>query len=327
MTAPSGTKGDAGPTSRRERPWGRNKPTVSAHLRRRRRLEATLGYGLLVPALGVFGVFTFYPFLRNFYLGLYRTPPFPNLPKTYVGLSQYKDVLTSHAFFSSVWDSFYFALMTVPLGISLALLLAVAAHQRLRGIGVYRTIFSSTVATSVAAAAVIFGTLMNPVVGLLPWLGISPTPPFLDNPTLALPAIAVLTIWQNLGLGFIVLSAGLQVVPDEVLEAAAVDGAGAARRFLRVTVPLLSPTIFFVVVIGTIGAFQSFGQIDLLTGGASGLSVFLHTNVLTYNVYSSLVYGGDPGTAAILSIALFCITLVLTLVQVRLLERRVSYAS
>lgn len=296
-------------------------------LARRRRREALLAYGLLAPALAVFGVFTFYPFLRNFYLGLYRIPPFPNLPKTYVGLSQYRHVLTSHTFFSSVWDSVYFALLTVPLGILLALLLAVAAHQRLRGIAVYRVIFSSTVATSVAVAAVIFGTLMNPVVGLLPWLGINPTPPFLDNPTLALPAIAVLTIWQNLGLGFIVLSAGLQSVPDDLLEAAAVDGASGARRFLRVTVPLLSPTIFFVVIVGTIGAFQSFGQIDLLTGGAAGASVFLHTDVLTYSVYRTLIYSGDPGTAAVLSIALFFITLILTLLQLRFLERRVSYAT
>jgi len=302
-------------------------PEASPVRRRRQRREALLGYGLLVPGLTVFGVFTFYPFARNFYLGFYRTPPFPNLPRTYAGVSQYRDVLSSHAFFSSVWDSFYFAFLTVPLGIVLALLLAVAAHQRLRGIGVYRTIFSSTVATSVAVAAVIFGTLMNPVVGLLPWLGISPNPPFLNNPTLALPALAVLTIWQNLGLGFIVLSAGLQALPDEVLEAAAVDGAGAARRFLRITVPLLSPTLFFVTVVGTIGAFQSFGQIDLLTGGASGASVFLHTDVLTYNVYRTLVYSGNPGQAAVLSIALFFITLALTLVQLRVLERRVTYAA
>ncbi|HET9733260.1 MAG TPA: sugar ABC transporter permease [Acidimicrobiales bacterium] len=289
--------------------------------------EALLGYGLLLPALTVFGVFTFYPFLRNFYLGFYRNPPFPNLPRTYAGLRQYRDVLTSHSFTSSLWDTVYFALLTVPVGVVLALLLAVAAHQRLRGIGIYRTIFSSTVASSVAVAAVIFGTLMNPVVGLLPWLGVNPHPPFLQNPTLALPAIAVLTVWQNLGLGFIVLSAGLQAVPDELQEAAAVDGAGPVRRFWSVTVPLLSPTLFFVAVVGTIVAFQSFGQIDLLTGGAYGNSVTLHTDVLTYNVYRTLVYGSDPGRAAILSIALFLVTLVLTVTQMRVLERRVSYAS
>ena len=142
------------------------------------------------------------------------------------------------------------------------------AHQQLKGIRIYRTFFSSTVATSVAVAAVIFGTLMNPQVGLLPWLGIDPTPPILQNPSLALIAVSITTIWQNLGLSFILMSAGLQNVPDELLEAARVDGASAWSRFWHVTLPMLSPTIFFAVVVGTIFAFQSFGQIDLLTQGA-----------------------------------------------------------
>ena len=151
-----------------------------------------------------------------------------------------------------------------------------------RGIGIYRTIFSSTVATSVAVAAVIFGTLMNPQVGLLPWLGITTQPPILQNPTWALPAVAVTTIWQTLGLTFILMSAGLQSVPDDLLEAARVDGAGAWSRFWHVTLPMLSPTVFFAVVIGSIFAFQTFGQIDLLTQGGP----LKKTNVLTYFIYT-----------------------------------------
>ena len=291
--------------------------------RNRRRREAALGYALVLPAAVVFGAFVFYPFARNFWLALYRNPPFPGLPSRYVGLHQFADVLGSHAFRSSVLTTLLFALLTVPAGLAAGLGLAVVAHQRLRGIGVYRTIFSSTVATSVAVTAVIFGTLMNPVVGLLPWLGVNPRPPVLENPHWALIGIAVLTVWQGLGLAFIVMSAGLQAVPDDLLEAAAVDGAGPWRRFWGVTLPLLSPTIFFAVVVATIVAFQSFGQIDLLTGERSA---FVHTNVLTYFVYRTLRYQGDPGAAAVLSIALFAITLVLTLIQLRVLERRVSYA-
>ena len=141
------------------------------------------------------------------------------------------------------------------------------AHQKLRGIGIYRTFFSSTVATSVAVAAVIFGTLMNPQVGLLPWLGLDHQPTVLQNPDWALIAVAVVTVWQTLGLTFILMSAGLQSVPDDLFEAARVDGAGAWSRFWHVTLPMMSPTIFFAVVIGTIFAFQSFGQIDILTQG------------------------------------------------------------
>jgi sn-glycerol 3-phosphate transport system permease protein len=281
--------------------------------------ERGLAYLFLLPSLVVFGVFIFFPLIKNAYLGFYRSPPFPGLPSKYVGFDQYKDVLTSTDFVDSVKTTVLFAVMTVPAGIALGLGLAVLAHQQLRGVGIYRTFFSSTVATSVAVAAVIFGTLMNPQVGLLPWLGINTQPPILQNPTWALPAVAVTTIWQTLGLTFILMSAGLQSVPDDLLEAARVDGAGAWSRFWHVTLPLLSPTIFFAVVIGTIFAFQTFGQIDLLTQGGP----LKKTNVLTYFIYTEL--NRDPGKAAVLAVALFLLTLMLALAQIRLLERRVTY--
>ncbi|MFM7616059.1 MAG: carbohydrate ABC transporter permease [Actinomycetes bacterium] len=287
----------------------------------RRRREAGLGYLMLVPSLLVFSVFVFYPFLRNFYLGFFRTPPFPGLPQRFVGFDQYREVLTSSYFSNSMRVTILFALLTVPTGIVLGLVLAMLANQQLRGIGWYRTIFSSTVATSVAVASVIFGTLLNPQVGLLPWLGISTTPSILENPKYALLAVAVTTIWQNLGLSFIVMSSGLQAIPDEIIEASEVDGAGSVMRFLRVTLPLLSPTVFFAVVVGSIVAFQSFGQIDLLTQGGP----LQKTNVLTYAIYTALRGEQNEGKAAVLSVALFAVTLVLTIAQMRILERRVHY--
>ena len=218
-------------------------------------------------------------------------------------------MLTSQTFVDSVKTTFLFAILTVPVGIALGLGLAVLAHQQLRGIGIYRTFFSSTVATSVAVAAVIFGTLMNPQVGLLPWLGLTTNPTILQNPDWALLAVAVVTVWQTLGLTFILMAAGLQGVPDELFEAARVDGAGAWSRFWHVTLPMMSPTIFFAVVIGTIFAFQSFGQIDLLTQGGP----LKKTNVLTYFIYDTLQRQSDPGKAAVLAVALFFLTLILAL--------------
>lgn len=282
--------------------------------------EAGLAYLLILPALTIFAIFIFYPFFKNFYLGFYKTPPFPGLPKRFVGLDQYRDVLTSSDFLNSLRTTVTFALLTVPAGIALGIALAVLAHQRLKGVGIYRMIFSSTVATSVAVASVIFGTLLNPQVGLLPWLGLQTDPPILENPSWALLAVAITTIWQNLGLSFILMSAGLQAIPDELLEAAEVDGAGAWSRFRHVTLPLLSPTIFFAVIIGGIFAFQTFGQIDLLTQGGP----LKHTNVLTYFIYTEL-RRPDDGKAAVLAIALFGVTLLLTLIQLRVLERRVTY--
>jgi sn-glycerol 3-phosphate transport system permease protein len=294
--------------------------------RRSRRLrEMGLAYLLLAPALLAFGVFTFYPFLRNFKLMLYETPPVPGLPAHYVGLHQIVPTLTSTQFTQSLVTTLIFVVLVVPTSLILGLLLAVAAHRKLKGIGIYRMIFSSTVVSSVAVASVVFGTLLNPVVGLLPWLGINPSPPALENTTWALPAVAVITIWQFLGLSFIIMSAGLQSVPDELLEAAQIDGAGAWTRFWRMTVPLLSPTIFFALVVSTIYAFQSFGAVDILIGYQNAAN--LHANVLIYEIVNTLQMENNPGAAAIMATVLFLITLGLTLLQMRFLERRVHYAN
>ncbi len=289
----------------------------------RRRREAGLAYLLLLPSLAVFAVFTFYPFLRNFKLALYASPPYPGLPSHYVGLSQVGHVLSSSSFLQSLLTTLVYVVLVVPVSLLAGLALAVAAHRHLRGMAAYRLIFSSTVVSSVAVAAVIFGALFNPVIGLLPWLGINPQPPLLENSTWALPAVALISVWQFLGLSFVIMTAGLQSVPDEILEAARVDGASAWTRFWRVTVPLLSPTIFFAVVVGTIFALQSFGAIDILIGYQNAAR--LHTNVLIYNIVNTLTQEQDAGSAAVMSIALFLITLVFTLLQMRFLERRVTY--
>ncbi len=288
----------------------------------RKTREALLGYALVLPPLIIFGTFTFYPFVKNIWLGLYKTPLFPGTPRRWAGLTQYREVLTSDLFSNSFWVTIKFVLLTVPAGIVLGLLLAVLAHQRLRGIAIFRTIFSSTVITSVAVASLISLTLLNPQIGLLNYaLGRTNALSPLDDPKWALISVAGVTIWQNLGLSFIVMSAGLQAVPDELLEAARVDGAGTWARFRSVTLPLLSPTIFFVVVIGSIHAFQSFGQIDLLTQGGPQD----RTNVLVYAIYRTVFIENNDGRAAVLAMALFAITIVLTVFQLRILERRVSY--
>lgn len=298
-------------------------PKQRARRRRaRRRREALLGYALVAPALLLFGVFVFYPFAKNIWLGLYRTPPFPGLPKRYAAYDQYVRVLGSHEFRGSLGTTVAFVLLTVPLGLFLGLVMAVLAHQKLRGITVYRTIFSSTVATSIAVASVIFFTLLNPQVGLLTyWMGRQGELSVLEDPQWALVAVSAVTVWQNLGLSFILMSAGLQGVPDDLLEAADMDGASTWSRFRNVLVPLLSPTIFFATIVGSILAFQAFGQIDLLTQGGP----LKKTNVIVYAMYDAAFRQNNEGKAAVLSVALFVITLILTLIQLRLLERRVTY--
>ena len=271
-----------------------------------------------------FGVFVFYPLVKTAYLGFFLAPPTPNLPSHYVGFQQYSQVLGSSEFRGDIGRSVLFVLLTVPVGIIAGLALANLAQKKVRGIRAFRTIFSSTVATSTAVASVVFFTLLNPQVGLLSYLfGKEGGNGILQDPHWALPAIAMVSIWQNIGFTFILMSAALQSLPEDVLEASKVDGASNAVRFRQITLPLLSPIIFFAAIIGVISGFQAFAQIDILTQGGPNHA----TLVLIYDLYQQAFQFNNPGYAAVLSVALFFILLLLTFVQFWFFQRRVSYGS
>ncbi|MEI8127125.1 MAG: sugar ABC transporter permease [Actinomycetota bacterium] len=292
--------------------------------RRSVRIRQSVGaYALIAPALTLISVFIIYPFLRNFKLALYAIPPFPGLPSKWLGIHQFTTTVTSDVFLNSLQATLLYTAMVVPLGVFAGLVLAVTAHQKLRGMAIYRVIFSTTAVSSVAVAATIFGTLLNPVNGLLPWFGINVNPPFLQNTTWALPAMAIIGIWEFMGLSFLLFSAGLQSLPEEVMEAALVDGASPVRRFFRVTIPMLSPTIFYAVAVGTIAAMYTFGQMDVLIG--TGSTTYTNTDTLAYLIYQSVTVQPNAGVAACISIALFGITSLITFLQFRFLERRVHY--
>jgi multiple sugar transport system permease protein/sn-glycerol 3-phosphate transport system permease protein len=278
---------------------------------------------LLLPSLVLFGVFIFYPLVKTFYLGFFRSDPF-GLSKVYVGFDQYWEVLRSSDFHNSLTVTVVYTLVTVPTGLVLGLGLALLAHQKLRGIVVFRTIFSSTVASSVAVGSVMWITLLNPNVGLINYAvresGHEPIN-WLSDPTWALFAVSLTTIWLHLGFTFIVMLAGLQAIPEELYESARIDGAGWWGRFKGVTLPMLSPTLLFASVVLTILAFQSFGQIDILTQGGP----LDKTNVIVYSIYTEAFRDFNQGAAAAQAVVLFFILLGLTLIQFRFLERRVFY--
>ena len=281
-----------------------------------------LAVAFLAPSVLVFAVFIFWPLGRTMWLGQFEEDPFGRR-RVYLGVERFWEVLRSDAFLDSLGVTVRFTLLTVPLGLALGLALALLAHQRLGGITVFRTIFSSTVATSVAVAALMWLTLFNPSVGvinqLLVELGRDPVRWLQDTDT-ALAAVSVTTVWQNLGVTFIIISAGLQSLPDDLYEAARVDGIGPWRRFVHITLPLLSPTLLFASVVLTISAFQSFGQIDLLTEGGPLDS----TRVIVYSIFDT-TQAGDLGLASAQATLLFLILFVLTIVQLQVLERRTFY--
>jgi sn-glycerol 3-phosphate transport system permease protein len=283
------------------------------------------GFGLLFlwPSILLFGAFVFYPLIKSVYLGFYESDPLGN-QGDFVGFDQYRSVLGGSDFRHSLWITFKFTTFTVVPGIVLGLGLAMLANQKLPGISIFRTIFASTVATSVAVASMMWLTLLNPTTGLVTWildqLG-QPRLNLLNDPDWALLAVSFTTIWLNLGLATIVFLAGLQGIPERLYESARIDGAGRIGTFWHVTLPMLSPTLLFVTVVGTILAFESFGQIHILTRGGP----LDETKVIVYSIWEDAFQRFDYGVASVKAVGLFILVLSLTVVQLRFLERRVFY--
>ena len=299
--------------------------TQSAVARQRTRELRELGEALLylAPSLLLFLVFIFLPLLKSLYLSLFYTSPV-GTPRSFAGLDWYLELVTSADFRRSLITTFLFALYTVPAGIVLALLLAVLANRRLPGINVFRTFFSSTIAVSLAVAATIWALLLNPTVGLLNYmLGLlrMPGPPWLTEPSWALVAVSIVTIWAGLGFNTIVLLAGLQGIPEELYESAKIDGATGPSIFRHITLPMLSPSLFFLLVVNLIQVFQAFTQIHVLTRGGPVNA----TNALVYSIYLDAFVNFQFGYASAQALVLFVIILALTIFQFRVVERRVHY--
>jgi sn-glycerol 3-phosphate transport system permease protein len=288
-------------------------PPARSRAGRRRRYdlkEVGLAALFLAPSFAVFAVFFYLPFLRLLGWGTYESVR-GGASYRQVGIDQYREVLTGEAFTQGLWHSFLYVLYTVPAGLVLGTLLAVAAHRRLKGIKVFQAIFASTLASSVAVSSVIFLFLINRSIGVV-------RTDWISDPDRALFAAALPSIWQNLGLAFVIVLAGLQAVPDEVVEAATLDGYGPVRRLFRITLPLISPVLLFLLVILVIFGFQAFAQIEIITKGGPARA----SETLVFKIFQ---LSQDYGQGAVMSVGLFLVTLVVTFLQFVILERRVHY--
>ncbi len=284
---------------------------------RRNVRQWALAYALLLPSLVVFALFAYLPLYRLVHFATYQQSSRLGGGERYLGFGAMWDVLAGDEFWRGTWITTKFIIFTVPAGVALGVMLAMAAHRRLKGIKIFQTIFSSTVASSVAVSSVVFLTLVNEQIGLLrnvSWLS-------LKHPTSALFAAALSSVWQNIGLTFVIVLAALQTVPDEVLEAAHLDGYGAARRFFKVVVPLISPALMFLAVVLVIQGFQAYAQIELITGGGP----LRATETLLFKI-TKLQKNTDLQVGASMSLGLFGLTFLVAVAQFWLLERRVTYA-
>ena len=282
-----------------------------------------IGLAYLAPSLILFAAFVFIPLAQSIFLSFFNTRA-TGVATTFAGLDHYLELLTSPAFRTGLLATTLFAVYTVPIGIALGLVLAVMLNQRLRGINVFRTMMSSTIAISAAVGALIWLLLLNPSLGLLNYIlslvGI-PGPDWLIQPTTAIIAVSMTTIWLTLGTNIIVLLAGLQGVPEEIYEAARLDGARGLRMFRSITMPMVSPSLFFLLVVDTIAVLQAFTQIHLLTRGGP----IDATRVLVYSIYQDAFQNFQFGYASAQAVILLLLVMALTLIQFRFVERRVHY--
>lgn len=287
---------------------------------------AITAYLFLLPSLAVFVAFIFYPLVRTVVLSFQGNDIF-GAPGAFVGMQHFHELLSDPIFRKVLVTTLVFTVCTVVPSILLALLIALLLQRQIRAVKLFRTAFALPFAFSVAAASVVFTVLYDPATGvlngLLGQLGAGPVS-WLTSPTWALPSVCAATVWLQLGYNLLVISAGLGAIPDEVVEAARLDGAGAWRLVRKITLPLITPQLFFLIVVGTISSLQSFGQINILTKGGPTDS----TTTLVYSVYkTAFAYNAsDYGYASAQAIVLLLVVLIITVLQFGVLERKVFYA-
>ena len=277
----------------------------------------------LAPSLILFTIFVFIPLIRSIILSLYGTNPIGQMTN-FVGLKYYERLFSSEVYRNSLLVTLKFVLYTVPGVIIVGLILSTLANLRIRGITVYRIAFALTISISGATAALLFMFLYHPLLGhfnyLLGLIGIDPIP-WLTDTRWALLAVAVPRIWLQAGFATVLLLAGMQGISEEYYEAAKIDGAGFWHSWRSITVPLLTPSLFFLLVVTSLNAFQTFTEVNVLTKGGPVDS----TQVVVHEIYRSFYFNGQYGYASAQALILFVIILALTAVQFGVLEKRVHY--
>ena len=276
-------------------------------------------YVYTLPALLVFAVFLFYPFFKTIYLSLYKTNKMGQA-KLFVGLGNYVELFTSKSFFNSLSVTLAFVVIVVAGSMILGLLSAMLCNRSFPGIRVFSTAYALPMAIASSSAAMIFRIMLHPSIGIVnKLLGLDIN--WVNDPKYALVCVALLTAWLNSGINFLYFSAGLSNIDESIYERASVDGAGEVQKFFRLTLPGLSPIMFYTLVVNIIQAFQAFGQVKILTKGGPGES----TNLIVYSIYRDAFFNYRFGSAAAQSVILFAIIMALTLVMFKVEKRGVSY--
>lgn len=295
-------------------------PCVRSRVRRREIITAGV---MLAPSLLFLAAFTYWPIVRSFIYGFFDVQ-LGSAEIFFVGTENYQRLWHDALFWQSLRNTVVYMVVTVPTSIGLALVLAVALDRKLRGTALYRaTFFYPVMVPSVAAGMVwvfLYAPGYGPVNGLMEMLGL-PKLEWLYDRQWALPAIIFMSIWKYAGYFMLILLAALQLVPRDLYEAARLDGVSGFRQLLHITVPLISPTLYFVVVIGVLHSYQIFDYVFVMTQGGPADA----TNVLTFYIYQNAFQFQDIGTASAIANILLVVVGGLIAIVAATLGRRVHY--
>jgi multiple sugar transport system permease protein/sn-glycerol 3-phosphate transport system permease protein len=278
----------------------------------------------VAPNLVLLTIFSYWPLLQNLSLS-FTDWDMISPDKRFVGLENWVAVLVSSRFWQIALNTTTFTVASVGLTLLLGLALALLLNQKLRFRNGARTLLFTPTVLSGAAVAIVWYFVFDPNWGILKtalgWVGL-PSPRWVVDSHWAMPAVIIVYVWKTVGYATVIFLAGLQGIPKELYEAARVDGANAWDRFRAVTVPGLAPITFFLLVTTLLLSFQAFDIINVLTHGGPVIA----TTTLLYEYYNQAFVGFHAGTAAVYAIVLFVLMLLLTVIQLRYVERRVTYS-
>jgi multiple sugar transport system permease protein len=282
-------------------------------------------YLFLSPWIIIFCIFTLYSLSFSFYLSFHEWNILEPA-KPFVGLENYIRLFQDEKFYQALWNTILFTGFGVPLGLVAGLLVALLLNTKVRGQGLYRTLYYIPVITPLVVSAVIWKWIYQGDYGLLNYyllrLGlIKEKLLWLADPDLAMPALILMGVWGGVGGTMVLYLAGLQSIPEELYDAARVDGANGLQKLLYITVPLLAPTTFFILITSIIGSFQSFAHIYIMTGGGP----LRRTTVIGYYLYEKGFRHFEMGYASAMAYVLFAIIFVFTLLQLRFTKGDVEY--
>ncbi|GGD85464.1 carbohydrate ABC transporter permease [Paenibacillus nasutitermitis] len=275
-------------------------------------MQSRYAYLFIAPAFILMIVFMIFPIFSGLVISFTDWDGIHD--KTFVGFGNYSEIFQDKYFYTSLINTIYFVVGSVPPIMLLSLVFAVMLNAGIRGIVFFRGIYFLPTITSGVAIAVIWKWIYNSDSGLLNSILYSlglPTPDWLNNSKYAMVAIIAMSVWKSLGTNIVIILSGLQSISGTLYEAASIDGANGLKRFWYITVPMLSPTLFFISIITIIGSFQVFEQVLVLTQGGPGDS----TLVLVYYIYRQAFENFHIGYASALAYTMFLVILVITIIQ------------